>query len=192
MQIRYPVEITLETYIEQKAWHQVELNQCPFHPDGGCGLVKHGTYPRQFPKHCLIARWYCPCQRETISLLPDFFASRLPGTLDEIEQAVNIAESSSSQEDAAEKVRPDIELPGGLRWLRRRIKYVREALTILAGLLVNECAPDLQSFREKYNTDSVLTKMRDIAEEHLHSLPQIVGFGPRSGGRYCHLSASNN
>jgi len=192
MQIRYPEEITIETYIEQRGWEQVELNQCPFHPEGGCGLVRHGTYPRKFPDYCLVARWYCPCQRETISLLPDFFASRLPGTLDEVEQVVNIAASSSSREEAAETLRPDISLPGGLRWLRRRIKYVREALTILAGLLANECIPDLQSFRENYNTDSVLTKMRDIAAEHLQSLPRIVGFGSRSGGRYCHFPVSNN
>ncbi len=192
MQIRFPVEITIEEYIEQKAWEQVDLKQCPFHPEGGCGLARHGTYPRKFPDYCLVARWYCPCQRVTISLLPDFFASRLPGTLDEVEQVVNIAVSSSSREEAAEILRPDISLPGGLRWLRRRIKYVREALTILTGLLANECAPDLQSFREKYNTNSVLIKMRDIAAEHLLSLPQIVGFGSRSDGRYCHFTVSNN
>ena len=192
MQIRYPVEITLETYIEQKGWQEVELDHCPFHPEGGCSLAKHGTYPRKFPEYCLVARWYCPCQQETISLLPDFFASRLPGTLDEVEEVVNIAEASSTQEEAAEKVHPDTRLPGGLRWLRRRIKYVREALIILAGILANGCTPDLASFREKYNTENVLTKMRDIAEEHLQALPRIVGFGPRSDGRYFHFSISNN
>jgi len=192
MQIRYPIDITIETYIEQRGWEQVKLDQCPFHPNGGCGLAKHGTYARKFPEFCQVARWYCPDQRETISLLPDFFSSRLPGTLDEVEQAVNIAESSASQEEAAEKVRPDILLPGGLRWLRRRIKYVQEALTILAGLLADGCPPDLQSFSEQYQTDRVLIRMRDIAAEHLQALPRIIGFGPRPGGRYCHSSVSNN
>jgi hypothetical protein len=192
MQIRYPVEITLEEYIEQRSWEQAQLPCCPFHPAGECGLAKHGTYPRKVPQYCQVARWCCPEQKETISLLPDFFASRLPGTLNEVEQAVNIAESSASMEDAAEKSRPDILLPGGLRWLRRRIRYVREALTILAGLLANGCTPDLESFRKKYNTDQVLSTMRGVAEEHLQSLPRIIGFCPRPDGRYSLFYGSNN
>ena len=71
-----------------------------------------------------------------ISLLPDFFASRLPGNLDEIEDAVNTAGSCKSQEEAACALRPEITLPSALRWLRRRIKYVIESLTTLAGLLL--------------------------------------------------------
>ncbi len=93
MQIRSPVEVSIEEYLEQKAWEQARLPCCPFDPEGGCGLARHGTYPRKFPDYCLVARWYCPCERRTISLLPDFFASRFPGTLDEVEQTVNIVQS---------------------------------------------------------------------------------------------------
>ncbi len=128
----------------------------------------------------------------TISLLPDFFASRFPGTLDEVEQTVNIAQSCTSWEEAAEVLRPDISLPGGLRWLRRRVQYVREVLTILAGLLVTKCAPELEEFRKKYQANRVLTGLREIAEEHLPALPPIVGFGPRLRDRYCSLPCSNN
>jgi hypothetical protein len=192
MQIRYPIKLTIEEYLEQSAWEQTQLDHCPFHPEGGCGLARHGTYPRKFPEYCLVARWYCPCEQQTISLLPDFFASRFPGTLDEVEQVVNRAQSYKSQEEAAEALRPDISLPAGLRWLRRRIRYVREVLTILAGLLVSKCAPELESFRKTYNTDSVLIRLRALAEEYLPSLPPIVGFGPRLGGRYCPLTSSNN
>lgn len=192
MQIRYPVDLTVEEYTEQKAWKQAELDCCPFHPEGGCGCARHGSYPRKFPEYCLVARWYCPKVHQTISLLPDFFASRLPGTLDEVEHAVNVAQSSGSQEEAAYVLRPEISLISGLRWLRRRIKYVKEALTILAGLLAAKCAPELKSFRKTYNTDSVLIKMRDVGEDYLPSLPPIVGFGPRSGNRYCHRVSSNN
>jgi hypothetical protein len=180
MQIQYLIDLTIEEYIEQNAWEHAELDHCPFHPDGGCGLTQHGTYPRKFPQYCLIARWYCPRASKTISLLPAFFASHFPGTLDEIEQAVNTAGSHGSQEDAAYALRPEISLPSALRWLRRRIKYVREALTIFAGLLVTRCAPDLESFRKKYDTDRVLTKLREIGREFLPSLPPIIGFGPRS------------
>ena len=192
MQIRYPIALTVEEYIEQKAWEQAKLDHCPFHPDGGCSRTKHGTYPRKFPEYCLVVRYYCPEAGQTISLLPDFFASRFPGTLDEVEQVVNIAESSVSQEEAAFTLRPEISLPAGLRWLRRRIKYVKEILTILTGLLATECSPELSSYRDVHNTKNVLIGLRDIAGEYLQSLPPIVGFGPRSCGRYCHLSSSNN
>ena len=192
MQIRYPIDLTVEEYIEQKSWEQAELDHCPFHPDGSCSYTKHGTYPRKFPNHCLVTRYYCPEAHQSISLLPDFFASRLPGTLDEVEHAVNIAEASSSLEMAAFTLRPEISLPSGLRWLRRRLKYVHEILTILTGLLVTECSPELNSFRKVYKTRSIMTGLRDIAGEYLHVLPPIIGFGPRSRDRYCHLCSSNN
>jgi hypothetical protein len=192
MQIRYPIDLTVEEYIEQEAWEQAELNTCPFHPEGDCGYAKHGTYPRKFPHYCLVARYYCHKAHQSISLLPDFFASRLPGTLDEVEHAVNIAEESSSQEEAAITLRPNLVLPSALRWLQRRLKYVDEILTILTGLLVTECSPELQSFRKTFKTKNVLTGLRGIAKEYLHSLPPIIGFGPRSYERYCHLCSSNN
>lgn len=192
MQIRYPVNLTVEEYIEKKAWDQAELNHCPFHPDGGCGYAKHGTYPRKFPDHCLVVRYYCPEAHQSISLLPDFFASRLPGTLDEVEHAVNIAEASSSQEEAAFILRPEISLPSSLRWLRRRLKYVDKILTILTGLLVTGCSPDLNSYRKIYKTKNVLTGLRALVGAYLQSLPPILGFGPRSSERYCHLCSSNN
>lgn len=192
MQIRYPIELTVKEYIEQKAWEHAELPSCPFHPDGSCGYTKHGTYPRKFPDYCLVARYYCPVAHQSISLLPDFFASRLPGTLDEVEHAVNIAESLCSQEEAAFTLRPEISLPSGLRWLRRRLKCVHQILTILTGLLVTKCSPELSSFRKAYKTKNVLTGLRAITQEYLPSLPPIIGFGPRSGDRYRHLCFSNN
>lgn len=192
MQVRYPMELTVEEYIEQEAWKHAELAHCPFHPDGGCNYAKHGTYPRKFPNYCLVVRYYCPDAQQSISLLPDFFASRLPGTLDEVEHAVNIAEASSSMEEAAFTLRPEVTLPAGLRWLRRRLEYVNEILTILAGLFATSCPPELSAFRKAYKVESVLTRMRCFAENTLQSLPPIVGFGPRSGDRYSPLSPSNN
>jgi hypothetical protein len=192
MQIRYSIDLSVEEYIEQEAWEEAELTCCPFHPEGGCGFAKHGSYPRKFPTYCLVVRYYCPDAHQSISLLPDFFASRLPGTLDEVEHAVNIAETSSSLEEAAYTLRPEISLPSGLRWLKRRLQYVDEILTILTGLFVTECPPELCSFRKVFRIKNVLTGMRGLAWDFLQFLPPIVGFGPRSGSRYSLLCSPNN
>jgi len=192
MQIRYSTDLTVEEYIKNESWEQAELTCCPFHPDGDCSYAKHGTYPRKFPDYCLVARYYCPEAHQSISLLPDFFASRLPGTLDDVEHAVNIVEASSSQEEAAIKLRPEITLPSALQWLRRRMKYVEEILNILAGLLVTECPPVLKAFRKVFGVKNVLKSLRHIAREHLQHLPPIVGLGPRSTCRYSTFCSSNN
>lgn len=192
MQIRYSVNLKVSEYIQQCAWEQAKLECCPFHPEGNCGLKKNGAYPRKFPKYCLIARWYCPKAHQTISLLPDCFASRLSGTLDEVEAVVNLAELCVSQEQAAEKLRQDITLPSAVRWLRRRLKYVREVLMTVTGLLGEGTCPNLKSFREKYSVKMVLSKLRGLVTEHLHSLHPIVGFGPRLKPRYSYVSARHN
>ena len=192
MQIRYPEQLSEEEYREQKGWKKVQLDCCPFHKQGGCGLSRHGTYPRKFPEYCLVARWYCPVKRCTISLLPDFFPSRFSGTLDEVEHAVNVADQVPSQEAAAEILRPEITLPSALRWLRRRIKPVREILNILTGLLCTECPADLPSFRKKYGVQRVLIHLRGLCEEHLQCLPPFIGFGPRRLWRDSLSALSNN
>jgi len=71
----------------------------------------------------------------SFSLLPDCLASRLPGTLLEIEDVVAKVENSPSQQTAADVIRIDIELPGALRWMRRRIFLVKVALRLLIELL---------------------------------------------------------
>jgi len=85
MQLRFSTNISVEQYIQQKAWKYAELDQCPLHPEGGCKLARHGTYSRKFPDGAKIARWYCSDGRTTFGLLPDCLSSRLPGTLIEVE-----------------------------------------------------------------------------------------------------------
>ncbi len=177
MQIRYKTELTFEEYREQEGWKLARLDCCPFHPEGGCGISSHGTYMRKFPEQCLIARYYCSLARVSISLLPDFFASRLPGTLDEVENAVNVAESNSLEE-AAEIVRPDLLYPFNVRWLERRIRLVKEGLVIIAGLFPDILYPDLESFRQWLGCEKVLCTLRAKAAAHLHSIPRIVGLVP--------------
>jgi hypothetical protein len=111
------------------------LTQCPLHPRGGCGFASHGTYARKTPAGTRIARWYCREGHCTFSLLPDHLAARVPGTLAEIEQAALAAESAPSLEVCADALRPEpIGLPGALRWLRRRIDYVRAVLPPVVAL----------------------------------------------------------
>ena len=184
MQLRYATDLSIEEYVQTRAWEQVRLDSCPFHPHGGCGFARHGTYLRKFPIAAMIPRWRCPQARQTVGLIPDFFASRLPGTLDEVEQAVNVAQQSHSLEDAAFALRPDIDLPGALRWLRRRINYVHIALTTVTGLILPGYLPDLGSFRKAFSVERVLVKLREKVASHLQSLPPILGFGPRPPGRW--------
>lgn len=184
MQLRYATDLSIEDYVQSRAWELVRLDSCPFHPRGGCGFARHGAYLRKFPIAAMIPRWYCPQARETASLLPDFFASRLPGTLDEVEQAVNVADDACSLETAAFVLRPEIELPGALRWLRRRIGYVRDILVTVAGLILPGCPPGLDPFRQALATGRVLVRLREKAASHLPSLPPILGFGPRHHSRW--------
>ena len=143
MQIRYATNLSAEQFVQQQAWQAATLNQCPLHPQGGCGFCKNGTYRRKFPHGTQIARWYCPDGHMSFSLLPDCLASRLPGTLLEIEDVVAKVENSPSQEAAADVIRIDIELPGALRWMRRRIFLVKVALRILIELLPDLSYPSL-------------------------------------------------
>lgn len=190
MQLRYATDLSIEDYVRTRAWQQVQLDCCPFHPQGGCGFAGHGAYLRKFPLAALVPRWYCPQQRQTVSLLPDFFASRLPGTLDEVELAATVADDCPSQEEAAELLRPEITLPAALRWLRRRLGYVRLILVTAAGLLLPATAPNLASFRRALGSRRVLVALRGKAGCFLRSLPPILGFGPRQVNRWPTKTAS--
>ena len=68
----------------------------------------------------------------TFSLLPDCLAARLPGTLQDLEEVVAVAEAASSLAAAADAVRRDaVLLPGAMRWLRR----TRVAVETMRGWL---------------------------------------------------------
>jgi len=116
----------------------------------------------------------------------------MPGTLDEIEQAVVIAESSSSIPEAADQVRPpatwnnksgtEVSLEATSRWLRRRINMVKVTAIAVIGIYIVRflgMEPTMTGLREKLKCDYALMTLRQIAEAHLYSLPPPVGFGPR-------------
>lgn len=187
VQLRFATGLTSTEYVTQKAWRDASLDRCPLHPHGGCSFARHGTYERVSPPGTRIPRWYCPQGHRTFSLLPDCFAARLSGTLCEVEAAVEQVEQAPNLEAAADRLRLDIELPGALRWMRRRVRAVHGALTTLKGLEPARflpCEPTLASFRRQIKGDAVLPALRDIADRHLFALAPPLGFAgpPRGGG----------
>jgi hypothetical protein len=122
--------------------------------------------------------------------LPDFLASRLSGTLGEVEEAVAAAEGAASREVAAERVRPAVAadavtLPAALRWLRRRLGAVRAGLVAAVTLVpaLAECQPTLGAVRERLGVSGALVALRSAAASHLGAMPAPVGFRARWRGR---------
>jgi len=151
------------------------------HLAGGCSFARHGTYERVDPPGTRIPRWYCPEGHCTFSLLADCFAARLSGSLQEFEEVVVAVEQAASGEAAADELRLDIELPGALRWIRRRLRAVHAALLLILGLfpdLLAGCQPTFNAFRQWLGVDYVLPRLREIAQVQLLRLPPPLGFRP--------------
>jgi len=185
VQLRHVCSLAGEAYIARSAWREARLAACPRHPRGGCGLVRHGTYPRRTPTGMRIARYYCPTARETFSLLPDCLASHLPGELAAVESVVVTVEAARSVEAAADVLRPDITLASAVRWVRRRLTPVRRALLAVVTLLPDLFTSDarLAAVRLALATPSALVALRTHAAPHLAMLPTPLGFHPRVARR---------
>jgi hypothetical protein len=126
-----------------------------------------------------VPRWYCPVACRTFSLLPDCLAAKLPGSLVEIEQVLRTVEQAPSLEAAAGKLRPDIQLPGALRWVRRRTMLVHAALAALIALCPAAfcgCEPTLSSVGARQKTEWVVPTLRHLARAQLSTLPPPLGF----------------
>lgn len=182
MQLRFKTGLTSEEYVNRQGWREATLKHCPLHPSGGCSFAHHGTYERVDPPGARVPRWYCPEGHCTFSLLPDCLAARFPGALCAIEDVVKQAEQAKSLEAAADRLRPDIELPGAIRWMRRRVQGVYAALRALRGLQPERfaaCLPTVSAFQSRLKRDCVLPTLREFAAEQLPFLPPPLGFGPR-------------
>ncbi len=131
----------------------------------------------------LIARWYCAEGHVTFSLLPDCLASRLSSTLGAVEDvAIAVEQRAGSLEAVAEQLRPDIEVQGAVRWVRRRVAAVAVVLKALKGLLpevLGSVAPTLGEVRAALGVDAVLAAVRTTVAARLAFLPPYVGFGAR-------------
>jgi hypothetical protein len=186
-QIRWNIQLTCEEYVSQEFWRYASLPACPLHPEGGCGVQRHTAYARVNPPGTLIPRWYCAEGHVTISLLPDCFASRMSGSLVNLEQVVAEAEAAATLTLAAHELR-GARWPGALRWLRRRRDLVRRTIVLVITLLPEVfvgCAPTLAAVRARLllPVDAcVLVRFREIAARHLVTMPPPVGFGPRTWG----------
>jgi hypothetical protein len=185
VQLRFECPLTGAEYVSQQAWLNASLPRCPLHPHGGCRLARHGTYERVSPPGTRVARWYCPEGHCTFSLLPDCFAARRSGTLTEVEAVVRAAEQAPSLETLCREQRLDIELPGALRWVRRRVQDVHAALAALKGLLgepLLRVEPTVTAFAAHLEVEAVLVVLRGIAAPWLGALPAPLGFAPRASG----------
>ena len=116
----------------------------------------------------------------TFSLLPDCLCARLRGSLDEVEEAVIKVEKSTGVERALSTLRLDIELPGALRFVRRRLAGVRAALLALITAMPGRLGTtvDVRSLRASLGTERALVALREIAAAHLQTLPCPIGFRP--------------
>lgn len=189
VQLRHGTALTSEEYVRQQGWRQARLDRCPLHSGGGCGFEQHGTYFRVAPPGMQVARWYCPTGRKTFSLLPDCLASRLTGSLDAVEEVVAAVETKvaagTSIEGAAGEIRPDIELPGAVRWVRRRLGPVQMVLLAMATLWPGRLGaePRLLAVRDALGTAHALVRLREIGERQLGKLAPPLGFGSRARAR---------
>jgi hypothetical protein len=181
MQLRFATDLSADEYVRQQAWKSAALDHCLLHSKGECGFARHGIYSRQTPDGTKIARWYCPEGHITFSLLPDCLSSRLPGSLIEVETAINEVENAPSQEAAVFGLRIDVGLTGVLRWIRRRLSLIHRTLRLLIKLVpaLQGCRPSISSFKAALGVEYVLPALRISAGPYLYVLPPPVGFGPR-------------
>lgn len=180
MQLRFNTTLNSREYVGRQAWRDASLERCPLHPNGGCSFARHGTYGRVEPPGTRIPRWYCPEGHRTFSLLADCFASRLPGSLADLERVVVEVERAKSLEAAADGLRTDdISLPGAIRWTRRRVQGVHAVLRFLLALIPEYlcgCPPTVTALRQWLGVEWVLPQVREIATVYLGVLPSPVGF----------------
>ena len=140
IQLRYNTDLTVEDYVSQQAWWDASAPACPYHPQGGCRLVSHGTYGRKQPEGVRVRRFLCRRSGRTVSLLPDCLAAHWSGTLGEVERVVREAARARSLEEAANRLRTDwVSLASALRWVGRRVRAVRAVLTALCTLCPERC-----------------------------------------------------
>lgn len=187
VQLRLETELTFEQYRTQRGWETATLSSCPLCEQGTCHFHRLGTYMRKVPVVAYVTRYYCPESHTTFGLLPDFYASRMPGTLDMIEEVAAKAETAPSMEKVADQVRPAdapdaVTLGAALVWLRLRVLIARAILTTVKGLMperFGDLPPRVSAFRQRLGTLRVLVALRAICEPYLHRLAAPLGLVPR-------------
>jgi hypothetical protein len=177
-----------EAYVAQRQWERIVLCSCPFHPEGGCGLERLGSYPRVQPAGARVARFWCPRERASVSVLPAFLAARLVGTLDDVEAVVDAVAAAGSVAQAAEGLHPadapePLSYEAAIAKVGRRVRAVRAVLLAAITLLPERFAglvPTLAAFRERLGVSRVLVTLRALSEPIIAALPVPLGVRRRS------------
>lgn len=182
MQFLHKTDLSAAEYVSAQAWWEATPPPCPFHPDGGCELVPHGSYGRVEPPGMRVRRFRCPAGKGTVSMLPQFLAACLMGTLEEVEQVLREVERAQPGEPCWRELHPAKHYNGRAKvWAQRRIAAVVQLLCVLPTLL-----PKLfggwpgrwASFdrRAEASGGGLLVSLRLQAEWKLSVLPAPVGF----------------
>ena len=111
----------------------------------------------------------------------------MPGTLTELEEVVAEAEQARSLMVVADQLRSDaVELPGAMRWVRRRVLLVHHALTLVIGLLpqkLSGCRAEITACRQRLGSDAALVALRSLTGPWLPAVAAPLGFRPHGIGR---------
>lgn len=183
VQLRFASRLTSENYVSERGWLEAKLDHCPVHGSCACGFHRHSAYERVWPKGALIPRWYCPEAGMTFSLLPDFLAAGVKGSLAEISAVAGAVESGPSLEAVASALRPEVSLAAAVRWTRRRVIWFREGATVARGVLGElldvPVLPSRLALALGAGVGSVLGILRVRMTPHLHVFARPVGLCPR-------------
>ena len=187
MQLIHETALSVTEYVITKGWRDAKLERCPVHPGGGCRFARHGTYGRKTPSGLRVARYYCPDARMTFSLLPQFMAAGMAGTLQDIEGCAAAFEAQGGLSAAAECVRPGhhVDHRAARRWIRRRVDCVRLILATVIGLFPDALAGvplRIDAFRRHSGGECALVALRLLCTDHLPALPSPVGFRRSAAG----------
>jgi hypothetical protein len=150
-------------YVAGRAWERAVLEECRLHPGAGCTVVRHGTYARVSPPGMQVPRFRCATRGGTISLLPGFLASHVTGRSKPSRTPPLSPRDPDPGRRRGGAQRPAeaddaVTLPAALRWLLRRVAWVREAFTTLTTLL-----PAL------HGTAPTVAAMRSAARDHVRA-----------------------
>ena len=146
-----------------------------------------------------VARWYCRKAQMTFSLLPDCMCARMGGSLDEAERVVSLSASIGVERAALGLREDEVELPGALRWLRRRRVGVHAALLALITALPGRLGSvaKIDAVGRALGTPRVLVGLREIGAAHIQTLPAPLGFdrratlGPKRGNGIPHETGTD-
>ena len=89
-------DLAAEEYVKRKAWWDATAPPCPYHPNGGCKLLPHGTYVRKCPKGMRVRRFLCKGTGRTVSALPSCMLASWTGTVRKLERDANVAARAST------------------------------------------------------------------------------------------------